>query len=389
MSFGGPEPDAPIVVDAIHKAAADGMLLVAAIGNNDGFAGYPAADLQPPGGARSYGLAVGASDGVGTRASFSNSGRHLSLLAPGRRVGAVLGRARRHGADERVRPDVLLDLHAQRGRPLRVPRGHVVLCSRGRGRRRPRLGGAPRAQELPGRRHHQAGRTAGSLDGVDARNGVRAPRRRSGAGARHEPLGHRLGGEASAWRRIVLGPQGSARRPGPAGTRRRPSARSSSTVSGAAPSRCGSVSTRTRIGSRRRSPSAGTAPRSATSRAVSSASTPARSTACCGAMPTSGARARTASASRSPTGSRSGVGAAAPRSRSGARSHPPGASRDDRGSWCPRDQGGTHGDHPLRALRRPGRRVPAVIRARRHPGDHALLRRAGHADAAGDRLHAR
>ena len=83
MSFGGPEPDAPIVVDAIHKAAADGMLLVAAIGNNDGFAGYPAADLQPPGGARSYGLAVGASDGVGTRASFSNSGRHLSLLAPG------------------------------------------------------------------------------------------------------------------------------------------------------------------------------------------------------------------------------------------------------------------------------------------------------------------
>ena len=140
MSFGGPEPDAPIVVDAIHKAAADGMLLVAAIGNSDGFAGYPAADLQPPGGARSFGLAVGASDGVGTRASFSNSGRHLSLLAPGRRVGALLGRARRHGADERVRPTCYSIFTRSAGGSLRVPRGHVVLCSRGRGRSRPSSG---------------------------------------------------------------------------------------------------------------------------------------------------------------------------------------------------------------------------------------------------------
>jgi subtilisin family serine protease len=59
------------------------MLLVAAAGNSSHAVAHPAADLQPAGGARSYGLAVGASDVNGDRAFFSNSGAHLSLLAPG------------------------------------------------------------------------------------------------------------------------------------------------------------------------------------------------------------------------------------------------------------------------------------------------------------------
>src|SRR5262249_56267163 len=82
-SFGSDAPPSPIMLDAIHKAAADGMLLVAAAGNPSPAVAPPAADLQPAGGAQSYGLAVGASDIHGNLAFFSNSGEHLSLLAPG------------------------------------------------------------------------------------------------------------------------------------------------------------------------------------------------------------------------------------------------------------------------------------------------------------------
>jgi subtilisin family serine protease len=84
LSLGGPNPTAPVLADSLHKAMADGVLVVAAAGNN--FAqtvSYPASDLQPPGGGQSYGLAVGASNFDDTRASFSNTGTHLSLVAPG------------------------------------------------------------------------------------------------------------------------------------------------------------------------------------------------------------------------------------------------------------------------------------------------------------------
>jgi subtilisin family serine protease len=53
LSIGGSTPDTPILVDAVHKAAAAGVLLVAASGNSGGFVSYPAADLQPAGGGRS------------------------------------------------------------------------------------------------------------------------------------------------------------------------------------------------------------------------------------------------------------------------------------------------------------------------------------------------
>ena len=83
MSFGGDALETPIVLDAIHKAAVDGMLLVAAAGNSSHAVAHPAADLQPAGGVQSYGLAVGASDVHGNLAFFSNEGANLSLLAPG------------------------------------------------------------------------------------------------------------------------------------------------------------------------------------------------------------------------------------------------------------------------------------------------------------------
>jgi len=84
MSLGGPKPSEPILVDAIHRAAANGVLLVAAAGNDSkGRVAWPAAALQRPGGGRSYGVVVGATDVTGHRATFSNWGERLSIMAPG------------------------------------------------------------------------------------------------------------------------------------------------------------------------------------------------------------------------------------------------------------------------------------------------------------------
>ena len=83
LSIGGPEPSSPILVDAIDKAISDGMLIVAASGNESGPVDWPAALVQPSRGGESYGLAVGATNVDGSHASFSNFGEHLSLVAPG------------------------------------------------------------------------------------------------------------------------------------------------------------------------------------------------------------------------------------------------------------------------------------------------------------------
>ncbi len=84
MSLGGPEPLSPILRDALDKVFAAGVLMVAATGNDGaGSVSYPAADLQPPNGAPSLGLAVGSSDVYGRTSSFTNTGTNLSLLAPG------------------------------------------------------------------------------------------------------------------------------------------------------------------------------------------------------------------------------------------------------------------------------------------------------------------
>ena len=93
MSFGSPAVEKPIVLAAIRKAQADGMLLVAAAGNSNDVVAHPAADLQLPGGVESAGLAVGASDGDGDGklAFVSNSGENRSLLAHGLYRGACSG----------------------------------------------------------------------------------------------------------------------------------------------------------------------------------------------------------------------------------------------------------------------------------------------------------
>jgi hypothetical protein len=84
---------------AIDYAVARDVLLVAAVGNEyrkGNPVEYPAAYLQPVGsnGQGGRGLSVGATTVAGARASFSNTGSHVSLAAPGENVfGAISARA--------------------------------------------------------------------------------------------------------------------------------------------------------------------------------------------------------------------------------------------------------------------------------------------------------
>ena len=96
LSFGGPSTSTT-ERRAIDYAARRGVLLIAAIGNDHRRGNpvhYPAALLQPvrSRGHGGRGLSIGASTQEGTRAAFSNTGTHLSLVAPGEAVlGAVSG----------------------------------------------------------------------------------------------------------------------------------------------------------------------------------------------------------------------------------------------------------------------------------------------------------
>ena len=90
LSLGGPTTSS-VERRAIDYAVSKGVLLVAAVGNsyaNGNAIEYPAALLQVPGsrGVGGRGLAVGASNRAGTRASFSSTGTHVSLAAPGEGV---------------------------------------------------------------------------------------------------------------------------------------------------------------------------------------------------------------------------------------------------------------------------------------------------------------
>jgi subtilisin family serine protease len=72
------------IVDALNYAIGAGVLVVAASGNEGlGTVDFPASFLQPQNGTAASGIAVGAADVAGNRASFSNWGNQLSLLAPG------------------------------------------------------------------------------------------------------------------------------------------------------------------------------------------------------------------------------------------------------------------------------------------------------------------
>lgn len=87
LSLGGPATSS-IEKRAVDYAVSKGVLLVAAAGNGyhrGNEVEYPAALLQPVGsnGVGGRGLAVAASTREGTRASFSSTGSHVSLAAPG------------------------------------------------------------------------------------------------------------------------------------------------------------------------------------------------------------------------------------------------------------------------------------------------------------------
>jgi subtilisin family serine protease len=99
LSFGG--PDTSLTEQrGIDYAVAHGVLLVAAVGNEyaeGNPAEFPASSLRSHGG-----LAVGASTSTGRRASFSNTGQQLSLLAPGKSVFGAVASTAPNGAFRRV-----------------------------------------------------------------------------------------------------------------------------------------------------------------------------------------------------------------------------------------------------------------------------------------------
>jgi subtilisin family serine protease len=93
LSIGGSDTSS-IEKRAVRWAARHGVLIVAAAGNEHDEGNpveYPAALLQPKGsdGAGGIGLAVGATERDGTRASYSNTGSYLSVAAPGTNVFAA------------------------------------------------------------------------------------------------------------------------------------------------------------------------------------------------------------------------------------------------------------------------------------------------------------
>jgi subtilisin family serine protease len=98
LSIGGTETST-VEREALEYAAANGVLVVAAAGNEyeeGNPVEYPAALLQPVGskGRGGWGLAVGATTRTGRRASFSNTGSWISLAAPGENVfGAISSQA--------------------------------------------------------------------------------------------------------------------------------------------------------------------------------------------------------------------------------------------------------------------------------------------------------
>ena len=131
LSMGG-DTGSYVLLDAVNYAIANGILLVASSGNNgSGQVEYPAAWLAGNNGAPGYGVAVGASDFSGNRASFSQWGSRLSLLAPGTSDGSNLqhrhlGRTLASLTRLRQRHRMRQDIHRPIRQPLRVCVGHVI-----------------------------------------------------------------------------------------------------------------------------------------------------------------------------------------------------------------------------------------------------------------------
>ena len=107
--------------------------------------------------------------------------------------GRLLRRARRAAAAEPALGYVLPAVDGLRRHRVRLLRRDLLRVSRGCRCRRARLGRAARAEELPGRRHHQGVRRPRCRRWLDADTGLRPPRRRGGGRARAQPHRCRVG----------------------------------------------------------------------------------------------------------------------------------------------------------------------------------------------------
>ena len=191
MSLGGPTPSQPILLDAIHKAAADGILLVAATGNDARrrqlARGRSAADRR-----RAQLRARGRRQRLRRQAAPTSrtAGKHLSLVAPGAYDGTC------SGVLVALPPASDFDgssCYRRWGGAGGAHYGYIA----GTSFAAPEVAGIaaliwaarPELDELPGRRHHQAVRPPRRRAGWTPTLGLRRPRRRRGARAGDEPLG--------------------------------------------------------------------------------------------------------------------------------------------------------------------------------------------------------
>ena len=237
MSLGGRTPSEPILVDAIHAAAAQGVLLVASAGN-DG---------------KLRRLARGGPPAVGRRAQLRHRRRRNGRHGP---PGVLLGLGQAplpRGARDRTAAayaGVLVALPPRE--PVRRPvhdvearTARTMDTSRARPSPHPEVAGVaalvwaaqPGPHELPGGGHPQAVRDPDRV-GLDAGHGLRHPRRRRSARAGDEPSRVRVGRDSEHRRRGLLGVSGTRPRRGrPRRTRRSPSTRSRTSTSATATSR--------------------------------------------------------------------------------------------------------------------------------------------------------
>ena len=193
LSIGGPEPSSPILVDAIDKAASDGVLIVAASGN-DGWTGRLAGGAPPAQRRRGELRPRGRRDERRRQLCVVLQLRQIPLARRTRDLhGRLLRRARRAAAAEPALGYVLPAVDGLRRHRVRLLRRDLLRVSRGCRCRRARLGRAARVEELPGRRHHQGVRRPRCRRWLDADAGLRPPRRRGGGRARAQPHRCRVG----------------------------------------------------------------------------------------------------------------------------------------------------------------------------------------------------
>ena len=196
MSLGGKLPSDPILVDAIHAAAAQ-----ASCSSRPPETTAPRllAGSGPPA-RRAAGAATASRSARPTSTAAARASRTGARTSrswrPATYSGTYAGVRRGASACEPARGRRFPTWDGDGTPTTAYLAGHVVRVARGRRCRGADLGGEPGADELPGRRHPQAVRLPDACS-TGRRDGLRHPRRRRRARAGDEPARVRVGRDAA------------------------------------------------------------------------------------------------------------------------------------------------------------------------------------------------